>query len=1492
MIRSYGMLNFNPEDKTIYAGNTAEPFRMKAPNLSLEPRNKSFKEWCLTGFKDTVKNYYVPTLLALSGSKEGGYSPLELVNGTDDIKVTFEGRTAYVDDKAAQSAVTNSMDRKLDMAVDVVVRVKFKGASEFKKILSLPYMDEFGTVMWGSPMKPYHYINQIEQEENITWESKSNKKTLKLKLGGNNITVSMEGSKMTFQYTGIWKNKNPRATTNAKTNYDATVLLAAMAEYWSILKGNNNPVRPEDFDSYISTSATIARRLIKEDSNTKQKYYETFVSGRAQNAISSNTYFDIVRELLGTSYKDVKPEAMDDPIFTSEYKYDIKDEPFSVKDIRANLCKYINYDNILGKKVVEDIYSYVQDCKIAAGSEEGRYLIARAGTILNDIHVKQIKRAAVPCVRVVKEVNVVGATLYKDLRLPAVMKGTYNSNELKSAMLAAGYEPETGMYIANSYIPTGDKYVTFRKGTLITKPIIDCLIINGVHSIQVGEDSVVHFMEEHFGSMHRLKLNSDGTEGTGNNYEDWEFWNGEEWVDACTRLTPYDLAGLISIIPKIDSGELSVISNSDSGFRKKLITYQYGLDKALKMVCQSYNIMSNRYIWKNLKATVGNTYALEEALNNKDSEVLADSSYMVTDAVIRKLLENRSLVQFKDEDYYNPVAYLSALTKANVYVANSKQVSDSQRRIPIGSYGKIDPYEIPQSKKMGVVSNTTTGCVIEGTSMKSQYYRVLPIGGKLVIITDKIINLSVEEEESATIADFSSLDIRMDKRKKSNPYYIANDRNELVLARVSAPTSIDKHTFGYVQVENINYVNVFSSQFLSWASTTIPNIGANEAARIVFETSQVKQAKGLVHADIPLQITNSYKYIPMLADPYYGYAMEDGILYPDLGDGTGIGSGKSGAGKMVWTIKKPNYIDNVITYNPDVVKITDSTAIVNHPRKIYSLEGRTTEDILKENNSIIQLKEKDIIYESNFVRDGILTMGKNALVAFIPTGFNYEDGTHISDKFARGLTSYGVHTQVKKVPRLYQKHKPRVKRADIMVNKYYDNSKTDSVNLNYTAISKTEKVVLEKGIKGYYYNSFPIRNKNDKTKWEEIVMKFISIDEFTIGDKLSNRHGNKGVGVKINEIHTQEDYTDNVDVISMSKMPRLLNGVPLDMCCNPNGVPSRMNYGQILECNNSIPLLIFGIRLESDCIDNITKEETAALLEFSVKMADSSSDSEVDSICNTFANGVKYGNKTVQLPESLLTYCKENIHLARKWANCFDKDGNAYLVLPDNGNRLTETKATVGVILEYKLIQEVDKKMTARGGLGGDDIAYSRIDGCAVKGAKRGGGQKIGNMEIHALCAYGMNEYLRDITGIQGDDVVLRSKEAIKDIISEDLQNEIDSLTDVMNLPYHQRRSVTNFNALMHALGVGLESDLILEPTMDNADSLIYPNVSKVIKAAQEIKDAKISNWKSKHENTNDTNETKDISSDKSTAIERLNDVNESQEVDSSALKSIEELFN
>lgn len=1472
------MLNFNPSSKCLTAGNTMEPFKMKAPDLSKNPRNSSFKKWLDTGLKDVIYEYYYPVLLKLSGSKLGQLSPLELVNGKDDIKITIEGRNRYMAESAVKSnASTSNSEKKVDLTFDVVVRAKFKDAKEPKIILTLPYMDEFGTIVWGIPAKNYHYINQIEQEENITWESKSDKKSLKIKLGGNNLVLSMEGSRMTFQYTGSYKHKNKSGGT--KTSYNAAVLLAAMAEYWAMLNNNDMPILPETFHNYLNTSAMVSKRLPAPNKDTGKYYYESLTSPN----IPSSSYLGIVRELLGNKYLDVKPEYVDDPFVVEEKRTEFNDEAFSVKDIRANLCTYLSYEGLLGRQVAEDVYSYVAKCR---GNDK---LLMKAGEIINDFNIKTFYKEAVPCVKVTKEVNIIGSTLEGDVNLVMIAKGTYNSKDLQSAMVRAGYEPETGMYVSRNYIPEEDgKNVMFMSGTLITKQIIDCLIINGVRKIRT-EHGVISFMEEFIGSMHRLKVDAKtGKEAIGTKYEDWEFWNGTEWTDASTRLTPYDLAGLISIIPKIDSGEVSVVSNSDSGFRKKLITYEYGLEKALKMVCQSQGTYGGGSHFFLLQRVLKDYDMLMRALLDKDNEELENASKKITVAIMNKLIDNRSLTLFKDEDFYNPVAYMSALTKANVFVANAKQVADSQRRIPIGSYGKIDPYEIPQSKKMGVVSNLTTGCVVDGTTMKAQYYRVFPYKGKLRIDTDNIIVLSVEEEEKFTIADFSSLDIRYDESSPAKPYYIANAGNELVLARVPSSTNIDKHTFGYVQVESVTHVNVFSSQFLSWASTTIPNIGANEAARIVFETSQVKQAKGLVKADIPLQITNTYRYIPMLADPYYGYAMKDCVLYPDLGDGSGKSSSMVGDGRMIWTMREKDDMNkSIFTYNPDVVKITDSTVIVNHPRKMFSYEGRTTEDIIKENKAIIKLNASDIIYESNFVRDGILTMGKNALVAFIPTGYNYEDGTHISDKFARGLTSYGVHSQVKKIPKQYQRHKPYIKKSEIMNNRYYDNSTSDSLMLTYRATGRTDKLNLEKGIKGYYYNSSPVRNKDKDNLWEELIVRFISVDEFTIGDKLSNRHGNKGVGVKIN--HVAEDFEEPSKVVSMSMMPRLLNGVPLDMCCNPNGVPSRMNYGQILECKNSIPLLVFGIRLESDCIDGITKEETDAMLEFTVRMADSKTKSEVDSICKEFLKGKEYGDVIVALPESFIEYAKDHIEDARKWAECFDKDGNAYLVLPDNNNRLTETKATVGVILEYKLIQEVDKKMTARGGLGQDDVAYSKVDGCATRGAKRGGGQKVGNMEMHAICAYGMNNYLRDITGIQGDNVVLRNKDAINSMISEDLQAEINGLEDVMHSEKYlaQRRSLTNFVAVMNCLGVGIEGDAVIEPTPFNADRLVYPNVGSVIKVANEIKALK----KKKYEDRMRANN--DMTSDKETAIDRLNEVNsrETEKVTVDAIKDISEIF-
>ena len=90
--------------------------------------------------------------------------------------------------------------------------------------------------------------------------------------------------------------------------------------------------------------------------------------------------------------------------------------------------------------------------------------------------------------------------------------------------------------------------------------------------------------------------------------------------------------------------------------------------------------------------------------------------------------EAKCLVALQSDNIHNPIAYQSARTKVNVYTANKHSVADSQREIAIGSYGKIDPYEIPQSQKMGTVYNST--CDVEITDdgiMKTKYYPVRSI---------------------------------------------------------------------------------------------------------------------------------------------------------------------------------------------------------------------------------------------------------------------------------------------------------------------------------------------------------------------------------------------------------------------------------------------------------------------------------------------------------------------------------------------------------------------------------------------------------------------------------------------------------------------------------------------------------------------------------------------------------------------------------------------
>ena len=202
------------------------------------------------------------------------------------------------------------------------------------------------------------------------------------------------------------------------------------------------------------------------------------------------------------------------------------------------------------------------------------------------------------------------------------------------------------------------------------------------------------------------------------------------------------------------------------------------------------------------------------------------------------------------------------------------------------------------------------------------------------------------------------------------------------------------------------------------------------------------------------------------------------------------------------------------------------------------------------------------------------------------------------------------------------------------------------------------------------------------------------------GDKMSGRHGNKGVISKI---------------AAVADMPFLQDGTPVDIVLNPLGVPSRMNIGQILETHLGWAVAGMG--------EHIGKVATAAF------------------------NGASEGDINQMLAE------------AARIQGITDKDkldlkitGQEILIDGCTGEEM-ERPVTVGYMYMMKLHHLIDEKIHARS-IG----PYSAITQQPLGGKSHNGGQRLGEMEVWALEAYGAAHTLREMLTIKSDDVVGRQR--------------------------------------------------------------------------------------------------------------------------------------
>ncbi len=257
----------------------------------------------------------------------------------------------------------------------------------------------------------------------------------------------------------------------------------------------------------------------------------------------------------------------------------------------------------------------------------------------------------------------------------------------------------------------------------------------------------------------------------------------------------------------------------------------------------------------------------------------------------------------------------------------------------------------------------------------------------------------------------------------------------------------------------------------------------------------------------------------------------------------------------------------------------------------------------------------------------------------------------------------------------------------------------------------------------------------------KMVKVFVAIKRrLRPGDKMSGRHGNKGVVSKI---------------VPVEDMPYREDGRPVDIVLNPLGVPSRMNVGQILETHLGWACKEFGEEVKKLVNENSKKiEKTEKIASFLKSVygeeifndkVDKLSKNEFKDLCENLQNGIAISTPVFDgAKEKNVT---EMLELAK-----LPGSGQTYLWDGRTGEKF-DRPVTVGIIYMLKLHHLVEDKIHAR-----STGPYSLVTQQPLGGKAQLGGQRFGEMEVWALEAYGASYTLQEILTVKSDDVAGRVK--------------------------------------------------------------------------------------------------------------------------------------
>ena len=676
---------------------------------------------------------------------------------------------------------------------------------------------------------------------------------------------------------------------------------------------------------------------------------------------------------------------------------------------------------------------------------------------------------------------------------------------------------------------------------------------------------------------------------------------------------------------------------------------------------------------------------IKERMTVQDMEAITPQALVnirPVSAAIKEFFGSSQLSQFMDQN--NPLSELThkrRLSALGPGGLSRERAGFEVRDVHHSHYGRMCPIETPEGPNIGLINSLSTYAKInEFGFIESPYRKVDKETGK---VTNEIHYLTADEED---------LFIRAQANEP------LEEDGTFVNKRVVCRTK--NGAVELVPTHRVDYMDISPKQVVSIATAMIPFLENDDANRALMGANMQRQAVPLVRREAPV-----------------------------IGTGVEYRAAKD-SGAVV--VAKNSGIAERVTADEIIIKREDGVKDRYKLLKFKRSNAGTCINQAPIINKGDQIEKGDVIADGPATDLGEIALGRNMFVAFMTwEGYNYEDAILINEKLVKEDRLSTIHIEeyeceardTKLGPEEITRDIPNVGESaiknlddrgiirigaevdsgDILVGKVTPKGETELTaeeRLLRAIFGEKAREVRDTSLKVPHGEGgiivdvkvFTRENGDDLSPGvNELVRCYIAQKrKIKVGDKMAGRHGNKGV---ISRILPEED------------MPFTEDGTPLDIVLNPQGIPSRMNIGQVLEVHLGLAAKALGWYVATSVFDGAKESDIRKAL-------------------------VQAG---------------------------YPEDGKLTLYDGRTGETF-DNRITVGYMYMLKLHHLVDDKLHAR-----STGPYSLVTQQPLGGKAQFGGQRFGEMEVWALEAYGAAHILQEILTVKSDDVVgrVRTYEAI-----------------------------------------------------------------------------------------------------------------------------------